>query len=228
MNSHPHSWTLASTGIPAEFSRELLEVGAMNGFAIRQPGLDLVVDRAEALERLRPLHLELQAQLGLASRRLCLAEQVHGSEVGVAGPGSPEWFPGADALLTNDPGVCLGIYVADCCALYLVDPDRRAIGLIHSGAKGTRLGIVPKTIQRMTQEYGSRPQSLLAVLSPCIRPPAYDVDFAAEIRSQCLELGVGRISDCGICTGVEMDRYYSYRREAGKTGRMLALLALSV
>ena len=222
------SWCEASTQVPAEFSPELLAAGGINVFAIRQPGLNLVLEKAEALERLRPVHAALQVESGFGERRLCLAEQVHGIAAGVAGKQTANWFADADALVTNDPAVCLGIYVADCCAVYLLDPETRAIGLVHSGAKGTRLGIVPNTIERMAQEFGSRPESLLVMLSPCIRPPFYDVDFAATIRAQCREAGVQRILDPGICTGAEMGRYYSYRRELGKTGRMLALLALSL
>jgi len=63
-------------------------------------------------------------------------------------------------------------------------------------------------------------------LSPCIRPPSYEVDFAAGIRAQCLESGIRpeHLHDCGICTSTDLQRFYSYRVEMGKTGRMLALL----
>ncbi|MEI6713423.1 MAG: polyphenol oxidase family protein [Verrucomicrobiota bacterium] len=221
-------WRVADTRIPSEFSPVLVEAGVVGGFAIRQPGVEVAVERHEALDRLRPVHLELQKELGLQDHRLCLAEQVHGTGIAHAAQCADEWFPAADALITADPSVCLGIYVADCCAVYLVDIERRAIGLVHSGAKGTRLGIVPKTVDKMGDAFGTRPESVVVVLSPCIRPPFYEVDFAAEIRTQCKEIGIQRVVDSGVCTGAGMDRYYSYRREQGKTGRMLALLALSV
>jgi len=63
-------------------------------------------------------------------------------------------------------------------------------------------------------------------LSPCIRPPHYEVDFAAEIVRQCRASGVKTIHDSGVCTACDLKRYYSYRAEKGKTGRMLALLGL--
>jgi copper oxidase (laccase) domain-containing protein len=63
-------------------------------------------------------------------------------------------------------------------------------------------------------------------LSPCIRPPHYEIDFAAEIVRQCRAAGVNHVHDCNICTACDLARYYSYRVEKGKTGRMLALLAL--
>jgi copper oxidase (laccase) domain-containing protein len=79
----------------------------------------------------------------------------------------------------------------------------------------------------MVESFGSEPPELIVQLSPCIRPPHYEIDFAAEIVQQCRAIGVKEIYDSGICTACELDRYYSYRAEKGKTGRMLALLGLN-
>jgi len=154
------------------------------------------------------------------------AQQVHRNEIGVVeSANEDECFAGCDGLITNQRGVCLGIYVADCCAVYLIDPVRRAIGLVHSGKKGTELGVVPKAIERMISEFGSRPSDLIVQLSPCIRPPHYEIDFAAEIVRQCRDLGVSSVHDARVCTACDLERYYSYRAEKGRTGRMLAFLA---
>jgi len=77
----------------------------------------------------------------------------------------------------------------------------------------------------MRKEFGCDPADMTVQLSPCIRPPNYEVDFAAMIVAQCREAGVGQVVDCGVCTAAHLDRYYSYRAEKGKTGRMLAFLA---
>src|SRR6266404_5095544 len=135
-------------------------------------------------------------------------------------------FPGCDGIITNQRGVALGIYVADCCAVYIVDPKTPAIGLVHSGRKGTELGVVPNAITQMIKRFGSEPANMIVQLSPCIRPPHYEIDFAAEIVRQCRALGVKKIHDLGVCTACNLDRYYSYRAEKGKTGRMLALVGL--
>ena len=71
------------------------------------------------------------------------------------------------------------------------------------------------------------PADLIAQISPCIRPPHYENDFAAEIARQLEAAGIRDIHDCGTCTATDPDSYYSYRREKGFTGRMLAFLALS-
>jgi copper oxidase (laccase) domain-containing protein len=120
------------------------------------------------------------------------------------------------------------VYVADCCAVYIVDPQTPAIGLAHSGKKGTELRVVAKTIELMCEKFRSDPATLIVQLSPCIRPPHYEVDFASAIISQCRSCGVRQIHDSGVCTACDLNRYYSYRAEKGKTGRMLALLGLSL
>lgn len=200
-----------------------------HAFTLRVPGIEVSHDKAEALARLDCVHREIRGEQGLGSVPFVTAQQVHGNQVAVvANPTSGDkCFENCDGLITNQRGVCLGIYVADCCAVYLVDPVRNAIGLVHSGKKGTELGIVSNAIEGMTAHFGSRASDLVMQLSPCIRPPHYEVDFAAEIVRQGRALGVSAVHDSGVCTACDLDRYYSYRAEKGRTGRMLAFLAIA-
>jgi copper oxidase (laccase) domain-containing protein len=221
------SWATAPTTVLAESSPEWATEGVVHAFAIRQPSVPVDAERSEAVERLGPAHASLRAELGLGQHAFCVAEQVHGAGVAVVKKNGPSFFPAVDSLVTDSEGVCLGIYTADCCAVFLVDPGRRAIALAHAGAKGTRLGVVRETVDLLRAQFGCEPTSLRALLSPCIRPPLYEWDFAAEIRRQLSSAGVGFIVDSNRCTGAEPDRYYSYRVERGRTGRMLALLALA-
>jgi copper oxidase (laccase) domain-containing protein len=80
---------------------------------------------------------------------------------------------------------------------------------------------------QMSSRFGSKASDLIVQLSPCIRPPHYEVDFATKIIEQCRARGVDQIHDSGICTACHLDLYYSYRAEKGRTGRMLALLGLA-
>jgi copper oxidase (laccase) domain-containing protein len=196
----------------------------LHGFTLRVAGLDVRSDREAALQRLDYFHENVRREF--APRRARLAEQVHGSGVAVVSIGSPCKSAGVDAIVTRDRDVCLGIYVADCCAVFLVDSRQKAVGLAHSGRKGTSLNIVGKTLRRMSHEFGTDPDDVIAQLSPCIRPPHYEVDFAAEIIEQLKRSGVRRVFDSGENTGSDLNRFYSYRMEKGRTGRMLALLAL--
>ena len=199
-----------------------------HGFTLRVPGIEVSHDKMEALARLDGIHREIRGAHGLGGAPFITAQQVHGERIGLVDTPAAgnKCFDSCDGLITNQPGVCLGIYVADCCAVYLADPGRKAIGLVHSGKKGTELGVVANAIKLMTEHFGSGVSDLVVQLSPCIRPPHYETDFAAEIVRQCRDLGVVSIHDSGVCTGCDLNRYYSYRMEKGRTGRMLAFLAL--
>ena len=205
-------------------------------FAQRIPGIDVSHDKAEVLERLDAAHREIRNATGFGNWPLFTAEQIHGNKIAIvdralasAVPSGVDGreFPGCDGIITNQRGVALGIYVADCCAVYIVDPKTPAIGLVHSGRKGTELGVVTNAIRQMIERFGSDPANMIVQLSPCIRPPHYEVDFAAEIVRQCRALGVQHIHNSGTCTACDLQRYYSYRAEKGKTGRMLALIGLN-
>lgn len=197
-------------------------------FIKRVPGIDVTTDKAEALSLLEEAHRNARHRLGLADWPLVTAEQVHGDKIAVlSGPVERNQpLSGYDGFITDQQQVALGIYVADCCAVYIVDPKTPAIGLVHSGKKGSQLGIAANAIKQMQRQFQSNPADLIVYLSPCIRPPHYEVDFAAQIRDQCRSAGVQRIHDSGVCTACDLKSYYSYRAEKGKTGRMLALLGL--
>ena len=220
------------TQLPFEQFPALSRVGiCRHAFTQRIPGIDVSHDKSEVLKRLEAAHREIRDAIGVGNWALFTAQQVHGNKITVAdscshGPVGRE-FAGCDGIITSQRGIVLGVYVADCCAVYIVDPKAPAIGLIHSGRKGTELDIVTKAIREMMDRFGSDPAEMVVQLSPCIRPPHYEVDFAAEIIRQCRASGVKEIHDSGVCTGCDLNRYYSYRVEKGKTGRMLALLGLN-
>jgi polyphenol oxidase len=199
-----------------------------HGFVKRVPGVDTAQDKAEVLRRLAPHHAAAVTALGFAAENFFTAEQVHGADIAVVAADSPRHSPAVDGLMTNAPGLLLGIHVADCGPVYIVDPVRRAVALLHSGKKGSEQGIAGRAVRLMAERYGSQPADLTVQIGPCIRVPQYDVDFVAMIVASCREAGVPAegIHDCGTCTALNPQRYYSYRRELGKTGRLLALLGL--
>jgi hypothetical protein len=210
-----------------------------HAFINRIPGIDVSHDKSEVLKRLETAHRGIRDTIGIGNWPLFTAQQIHGNrtavidEVGSAFradrgaaslPGRE--FRGCDGMVTNQRDIVIGVYVADCCAVYIVDPQTPAIGLVHSGRKGTELDIVTKAIRQMMDRFGSDPAEMVVQLSPCIRPPHYEVDFASEIVRQCRASGVKTIYDSGVCTACDLKRYYSYRAEKGKTGRMLALMGI--
>ena len=223
--------------LPVEYFAALAELpDCRHVFTQRIAGIDVSHDKAEVLKRLDAAHCEIRDAICVGDWPLLTAQQIHGDRIAIVDradcSGSrvgceDKQFPGCDGIITNQRGIVLGVYVADCCAVYIVDSKTPAIGLVHSGRKGTELGIVPNAIAQMSDRFGSDPADMIVQLSPCIRPPDYEVDFAAEIVRQCRALGVKTIHDSRVCTARDLKRYYSYRAEKGKTGRMLAVIGLN-
>lgn len=73
-----------------------------------------------------------------------------------------------DGLITNQPGLCLTIFTADCVPVLLCDPVARCIAAVHSGWRGTALSIAPKAVERMVGDYGCRREHIVAAIGPCI------------------------------------------------------------
>ena len=155
-----------------------------------------------------------------------IGEQTHGVGVAVVNQGgNGKVIPAVDALITREKNLSLVIRVADCGPVWIHCEKTGAIGLVHSGRKGTEAGVVGATIRRMREEFGSEPSSMMALLGPCIRPPHYDVNFAGEILRQLEREKVGKVVDSGLCTASDLTRFYSYRAERGQTGRHFAVFA---
>lgn len=205
--------------------------GFRAGWVPRLEGIQVNADRDEVMRRLRASHLQAVVAFGGSEDRWWRAEQVHGTSVAVvpgeatiqASDGLPV-VPGVDGLVTNTPGIVLAIYVADCGPIWLADPKTGAVGLLHSGKKGTEGNILQAGLDTMSRAFGTRTSDVVVALGPCIRPPHYEIDFAAEIGRQAECAGVAGYLDCGENTALDLSRHYSYRIEQGKTGRMMALI----
>lgn len=122
--------------------------------------------------------------LGFPLEDLVAAKQVHGDRVAVItgeqlGKGALTYdtaLKDTDALITDQPGIPISTYHADCIPVLLLDPVTPAIGLAHAGWKGTALQIGAKTLAKMTACYGTNPQDCLAAIGPGIGPCCYEVD----------------------------------------------------
>lgn len=180
-------------------------------------------------EKVPPTSTDLPERLESAKlpRAMALAEQIHGAGVGRVGKADAgRVIPQVDALISMERDLTLVVRVADCGPVWLHCAKTGAIGLVHSGRKGTELQIVPAAIRAMQREFGADPARMMALLGPCIRPPHYDVDFPAEILRQLRREGVAEVVDSGLCTAGDPEKFYSYRREKGSTGRHFAALSL--
>lgn len=110
-------------------------------------------------------------------------EQVHGDTVALIDEASAGEAIQADALITGIPNILLMMYFADCVPVYLCDPRRSAIGLVHAGWRGAAKNIAGKAVESMRQQLGVEPWTLLAAIGPSISAANYEVgkDVVDEI-----------------------------------------------
>jgi len=212
---------------PAYLERINAYPGNFARFITRVPGVELTTDRAAVISALTPAHEQVLQEGGIDPKMLRRAQQVHGNKVALVGDiGCSYPVEGVDGLFCGSKAdCCLGIYVADCAAVWVYDTVTGCRGLIHSGKLGTQQNIAGELLHAMRKTLGVQAVNCMAVISPCIRPPHYEVDIATAIKEELTAAGVLKenIIDSGLDTAADLDSFYSYRIEKGKTGRMLAL-----
>ncbi len=215
--------------------------------------LNLGLSSGDDVEPVEANRERLLTALGFRRDAVCAFHQVHGDRVL---PGQPSWFEEqADAATTDVPGRLLVVSVADCLPLLFFDPVAEAVGAAHCGWRGTLAGLAGKVVARMTERYGSRPEDVRVAIGPGIQGPCYqvgdevvaafreagfpsDVAVPDEAGRHRLDLvaanrwvlgGAGVPSESiwssGVCTHCQ-PRLFSHRRDAGRTGRHWAFIAL--
>jgi YfiH family protein len=118
--------------------------------------------------------------LGVDIHTLVFSKQVHGDVVRPVSALNAEeglWKPVpmvCDALVTDDPGVCLVVFMADCVPILFYDPKRQAVGAAHAGWRGTGSGIVKKTVEAMRSSFGTNPSDIRAAIGPSIGPCCFE------------------------------------------------------
>ena len=217
MSTHAPAYLDKLNAIPENFAR----------FIARIPEVPVSTNRNAVIDALTPHHEQVLKEAGINPKLLRRAQQVHGNNVALVGDiGCSYPVEGVDALYCGGKAdCCLGIYVADCAAVWVYDTVSGSRGLAHSGKLGTQQNIVGKLLHAMSKTIGVNPADCIAVISPCIRPPHYEVDIPTAIKAQLAEAGLAEenIIDSGLDTAADTETFYSYRVEKGNTGRMLAL-----
>ncbi|WP_102866957.1 peptidoglycan editing factor PgeF [Pseudovibrio exalbescens] len=180
--------------------------------------------------------------MGVAPDHLVTSYQVHSPDVMVVtGPVPDDERQEADALVTNRPGIAIGILTADCGPILFADAKAGVIGAAHAGWRGAYAGVLKNTISAM-EGLGARRESITAVLGPTINQPAYEVgpefkdqflamsadferyftpsvreahaqfDLPAFILDQLAAEEVASVSFVNRCTYAEPEMFFSYRR----------------
>lgn len=118
--------------------------------------------------------------IGVPREQLRKMRQVHGCTTVAAESQPPAPAPEADGVMTDEHGVALVVQVADCVPLLMADPRTRAIAAVHAGWRGTAANIAAAAVRRLQQQYGSRPEDLIAAIGPSIGACCYQVGL--EVR----------------------------------------------
>ena len=177
----------------------------------------------------------------LPGAALVTLHQVHSADaVTVTAPFADEARPHADALVTDRPGLLLGILTADCAPVLLADRAAGVVGAAHAGWKGALGGVTDATIAAM-EALGAARDRIVAAIGPCIARASYEVDEAFLIRfceadpenerffadgrpgrhqfdleayvaARLAAAGLGRIEALGLDTYADETRFFSYRR----------------
>jgi len=131
--------------------------------------------------------------IGAENMRIAALRQIHSdvahrvnAEIVEASSASGKDALQGDALFTRDPGILLMVQTADCVPVLLADTKQRGIAAIHSGWRGTLKRIAAKTLGRMTMEFGTRPEDVIAAIGPAIGRCCYEVgsDVARDFDAQ--------------------------------------------
>lgn len=169
----------------------LEETGVVrHGFSTRLGGvsqgiyasMNLSFSRGDEREAVLENYRRIAGAIGFDWESIVTSDQTHTTNVRVVtesdrgcGLTKPRPYRDVDGMITDVPGLVLATFYADCVPLYLVDPVNKAIGLSHSGWKGTAGKIGLATVRAMQREYGTDPKDLVAAIGPSICQECYEV-----------------------------------------------------
>ncbi|WP_099467665.1 peptidoglycan editing factor PgeF [Konateibacter massiliensis] len=177
--------------VPYLFFKNIDETNqVIHGFSTKLGGvskehlssMNLSYTRGDDEENVNENYRRITKAMGVEYESLVLSQQTHTTNVRTVtradrGKGivRERDYEDVDGLITNEAGVTLVTFYADCVPLYFVDPVHHAIGLSHSGWRGTVNKMGKKTVERMQEEYGSNPKDMIAAIGPSICIDCYEV-----------------------------------------------------
>lgn len=202
-------------------------------------------DAPEAVRENRRLAVE---RVGLGLAPLVTCRQVHSADVArVTEPWDHADAPEADALVTNETGVALGVLTADCAPVLFCDPQAGVAGAAHAGWKGAVNGVLEATVKEM-ERLGASQKNIRAAVGPCIHQKSYEVgddlaravmeaspwahdlfeparraeryqfDLPGYVAGRLARLNLGHFEVIALDTYSDVDSFYSYRRTTHEGG----------
>ncbi|WP_461137746.1 peptidoglycan editing factor PgeF [Spirosoma pomorum] len=212
--------------------------------------LNLGINTADEVGNVNENRRRFLTAIGAENFTFASSHQVHGLEILTATEAGR--YDGYDALITNQPGLLIGVTVADCVPILVYDPIKQAVAAVHAGWKGTVGKLLAKTMEALQQQFGTDPTVCYAYIGTCIDECSFEVgpdvadlfdpafrraqpgttksyiDLKAVNRQLLLEAGVPSRQIClsTYSTVLNNDAFFSYRAEHGQTGRMLAVIGV--
>lgn len=205
-------------------------------------GLNTGVGSKDARESVLENRARAAGHLGVSRDDLATPYQIHSPDAVVV---EKAWGPGlgpkADAVVTNRPGVAVGVGTADCGPVLMADAEARVVAAVHAGWKGALGGVLESAIETM-ERLGAERSRIVAALGPTISAEAYEVgpefiarfmeadpenarhfrpsegdghgyfDLPGYIFARLTRAGLGTAHDTGLCTYADEARFFSYRR----------------
>lgn len=198
-------------------------------------------------------HDILADKLGFNRHSLIHMRQIHSDTIVIVDKTlSFDTPPECDALITNRPQTPLMVMSADCTGILIYDPIQKVIAAVHAGRAGALESILPKTIQKMGEVFGSLSENLQITLGPSIHGCCYEINetIASEtedkgypealrrengkvfldvntiLLKQLNKLSIENIEVIEHCTSCRCNEYFSYRADAQHTGRLAGVIIL--
>ena len=164
-----------------------------HGFSTRLGGvstgncatMNISTTRGDDPEAIAENKRRIAGAIGVLPEDMTFTHQTHTTNVAVVRKENRGTrFSETDGMVTNETGICLVTFYADCVPLYFVDPVKHAIGMCHSGWRGTVGKIGKVTVQKMAEEYGCNPDDMVAAIGPSICQDCYEVseDVIVEFK----------------------------------------------
>lgn len=242
------------------------EISVPHGFTTRlggvstgsQASLNLAYGRGDTMENVETNIRRLAQALAFDPAKLVMTHQVHTDVIRPVTAADAQGlchrvYPDCDGLVTNQPGVALMVFTADCTPILFHDPVTGAVGAVHAGWRGTALDIAGKTVETMVRCYGCRPEDIRAAIGPNIGqchfetnadvPQALvetfgpDVEAMVEKRGEKFfpdlkavnayalrRRGVVHIDISTACTYCQCQRFWSHRASHGDRGSQGAVI----
>jgi hypothetical protein len=230
-----------------------IEAAVIHGFSTKLPP-------AGGESMLEEIHRQRQSFcdcLHVNAPSLLLLQQVHGNRIFTAREPLSHLAPGEyDGAVTDSAEIALSVVTADCLPILIYEQNKKIIGAVHAGWKGTAAGILSNALAVIKQDFGGSPQDCMVLMGPALRPCCFEIQrdvleilqermsfwpqvintiqnrfyFDLQLANvfQAREMGVpqGNIRTIDLCTRCKPEWFHSYRRDKSQAGRMISVISL--